>query len=314
MPEKKEVTLGGHTIELSNLDKVLFPKDGITKGDVIKYYEAIAPKMLPHIHHRALSLNRYPDGIEGESWFQKNTPDYFPDWIKTVSISKEDGTNNFTVCEKPADLVYLANQAAITLHGWLSRYDKPKNPDLLIFDLDPSADDFEPVREVAFTLQKILTDLGLTPYVKTTGSRGVHVCCPLDRTATFDESHIFAHDVAMLIVKQDPKMLTVEMSKEKRRGRVFVDALRNSYAQTAVVPYSIRAKNGAPVAAPITWRRLGESKLGPQSYNINNILRQGTDPWADIFSHAASLTRPRQRLDEMMKEEPGKARSKSAAG
>jgi bifunctional non-homologous end joining protein LigD len=282
------------------LNKVLFPVDGITKGEMIEYYRRIAPRMLPYLKGRALTLSRYPDGIRGETWFQKNSPDYFPDWIKTVKIAKEDGTSNYVVCEKTADLVYLANQAAITLHAWLGRYDKPNNPDLLIFDLDPSGDDFEPVREVAFTLRELLSNLGLTPYVKTTGSRGLHVCSPLDRSAEFDVTHVFARDIAALVARNKPDVLTVEPRKEKRRGRVFIDALRNSYAQTAVVPYSLRARDGAPVAMPISWQKLSDPKVSPQSYNIHNVFKQTRDPWVDMWHHSVAMAGPRARLDALM--------------
>jgi bifunctional non-homologous end joining protein LigD len=302
MPEKTEISLDGHTFELSNLDKVLFPEDGITKGDMIEYYRRIAPQMLPHLAGRPLSLKRYPDGIHQQSWFQKNTPEYFPDWIKTVPIAKEDGQTVYVVCEKAADLVYLANQATVTLHIWLSRYDKPDNPDLLIFDLDPSDSDFEPVREAAFTMRKLLTDLGLTPYVKTTGSRGLHVCCPLTRSAGFDEVHGFARDAAKLVVRWNPKALTTEMRKEKRGARVFVDFLRNSYAQTAVAPYSLRARPGAPVSAPISWDKLADPKTGSQIYNIKNMFRQTRDPWAGMRAHARGISGPKKKLEEMIQE------------
>lgn len=302
MPRQKEITVGGYTVELSNLDKVLFPQDGITKGDMIEYYRRIAPRMLPHLEGRPLSLNRYPDGIQGQSWYQKNTPDYFPDWIKTVPFAKEDGQTVYAVCDKAADLVYLANQATITLHAWLSRYDKPDNPDLLYFDLDPSDSDFEPVREAAFTMRKLLTNLGLKPYLKTTGSRGLHVCCPLDRSAGFDEVRSFARGVAELVERGNPGALTTEMSKEKRGTRTFIDYLRNSYAQTAVAPYTVRARPGAPVAAPISWERLADPGTSSQSYNIKNIFRQTRDPWAGMWQHAAGIAGAWKKLGEMARE------------
>jgi len=243
---------------------------------------------------------RMPDGIHGESFYHKETPAYFPEWIKRVPMPKEDGVTNYVICDSAASLTYLADQACITPHLWLSRYDKPHNPDLLIFDLDPSGPDFELVRRAALAFRELLIKIGIHPFVKTTGSRGVHVVSVLDRKSDFDEVRAFADEVAQHLAGLDPENLTVEQRKEKRKGRVFIDTLRNSYAATAVAPYALRARDGAPVATPISWEELGDQKLEPQSYNLRNIferLAKVKDPWAGMWANkAGSIDQPWKKL------------------
>lgn len=283
----KEITVDGRTIEITHPDKMFFPENGYTKWDMVKYYERIAPMMLPHMQGRAVTMLRMTDGIHGESFYHKETPAYFPDWIKRVPLPKEAGVTHYVICDTAAALTYLAGQACITPHLWLSRFDKPHNPDMLIFDLDPSGTDFEMVRKAAFALKDVLVKLELPVYVKTTGSRGLHVVSPLDRGSTFDDVRAFADDVADYLARQNPAELTVEQRKEKRTGRVFIDTLRNSYAQTAVAPYALRARPGAPVATPITWEELKQSKIQPQSFDMGNIferLAKVKDPWAKIWT------------------------------
>ncbi len=309
MAEKKEITLDGQSFELSNPDKVLFPEDGITKADMVEYYTRIAPLMLPHLKKRAIVMHRFPDGIHGETFYHKDAPEYFPSWIERASLPKEDGKVAYVVADSAVDLAYLAGQACITPHVWLSRYDRPDNPDLLIFDLDPSGNDFEIVRRTAFKLKELLSDLGLTPFVKTTGSRGLHVTCPLDRSADFDKSRAFAREVAGLIGSRDPENLTIEARKEKRGQRLLIDYLRNGYGATAVAPYALRARPGAPVAVPITWTELKNPGLNSQSYNMANIFRRTAgrkDPWAGMWRKAASIAGPRRKLDELLTQSPAK--------
>lgn len=296
----KKIEVDGHVIVVSNPDKIFFPEDGFTKWDMVEYYEHIAPVMLPHMRGRPVTMLRMTDGIHGESFYHKETPAYFPEWVKRVPMAKEEGVTNYVVCDSAASLTYLADQACVTPHLWLSRFDKPRNPDLPIFDLDPSDNDFEPVRKAAFALREILTELGLSVYVKTTGSRGVHVVCPLDRSADFDKVRTFAEEVARYLAGLDSANLTVEQRKEKRKGRVFIDILRNSYAQTAVAPYALRARPGAPVAAPVTWEELKSPKLQPQSYNMKNIfarLARLKDPWTGMWTvKAGSIDQPWKKL------------------
>jgi bifunctional non-homologous end joining protein LigD len=290
----KKLEIGSHTVELSHLDKVLFPDDGITKGDLIDYYQRIANIMLPHLAEHPLSMQRFPNGIKAESFYQKETPDYFPDWIRRVSIEvKEDQRRQSqVVCDNVETLIYLANQACITLHPWLSRADQLNHPDKLIFDLDPPGDDFEVVRFAAQRLREMLQEEGLVPFVMTTGSRGLHVVAPLDRSADFDTVRAFVRQLAEDLARREPERLTTETRKDQRQGRVFVDYLRNAYGQTGVAPYTVRAKPGAPVATPLDWAELADSRLHSQSYTLRNIfhrLSQKADPWQNMMDHARSL-------------------------
>jgi bifunctional non-homologous end joining protein LigD len=289
------------TVEISNREKVLFPRDGITKADLAAYYEEIAGTMLPHVRERAVVMQRFPNGIRHEGFIQKNVPDYFPEWIKTVSVKKARGSVTHVVIDKPATLVYLADQACITPHVWLSRIDRPDHPDRLIFDLDPSGKTFEPVVAAARALREALETINLVPYLMTTGSRGLHVVVPLDRSADFDAARALARRVAASVVADAPDRFTIEQRKEKRRGRVYLDTMRNAYAQTAVAPYAVRALPGAPVAAPLEWADL--SRLGDaQPYTIKTIARRLAlkgDPWKDIARRARAIHEAEQRLDAL---------------
>lgn len=297
---------GQYIVETSHEDKIFFPDDAITKGDLIEYYKQVAEFLLPYIKDRPLTMRRYPDGINRESFFQKEAGDYFPDWIDRVEVKKEGGTVTHVLCNKTATLVYLANQASIELHPWLSRTSKLDYPDRLIIDLDPPGDDFGRARFAARALREIFEELDLRAFLKTTGSRGLHVLAPLDRSANFDTVRDFARDVARLLVRRHPDKLTIEARKEKRRGRLLIDIARNGYAQTAVAPYSVRAKAGAPVATPLDWDELSDNRLDSRRYNIKNIFRRlgrKADPWEGLARAARSLERPRRRLNAMLEKE-----------
>lgn len=205
---------GKYEVEITHPDKVLLPK-GITKGDLIDYYDKIADQMVPYCKDRALMMHRFPEGLEGESFYQKDASAYFPDWIKRAKIPKEGGFNSMVVCQNRATLVYLANQACITPHLWLSRIDKLHNPDRLIFDFDPSGDDFSLVQFVALAMKDLLDSLGLTSFVMTTGSRGVHIIIPLNRRLEFKTVRDFAQQCAQEIIKAHPNKATMEIRKEK---------------------------------------------------------------------------------------------------
>jgi len=248
-------------------------------------------------------MKRYPDGIKGESFFQKEIGDYFPDWIERVKVKKKGGTVTHVQCDNAATLVYLANQACIELHPWLSRSDKLHYPDQLIIDLDPSGDDFSQAVFGARVLKELFDELDLKAFLKTTGSRGLHVLVPLDRRANFDKVREFAQDTAKLLAQRHSDKLTIEARKAKRRGRLLIDTARNAYAQTAVAPYAVRAKPGAPVATPLDWDELGNKKLNSQSYNVRNIFRRlgrKTDPWKDLPRLGRSLKEARRRLDAIL--------------
>lgn len=302
MTDSETITLGNRRIELSHLDKVLFPKSGITKGELVDYYRRIADTMLPHLRERPLSMHRFPDGIGKDGFFQKNLPDYFPDWFDRVELEKEGGTVSYAVVGDAASLVYIANQGCITPHLSLARRDKPHRPDRLIFDLDPSDDDFGKVQQGAQHLKALLDELELPVFVQTTGSRGLHLVVPLDRSEDFDTVRAFSQDVARRLAERHPKLLTVEHRKDKRGDRVFVDYLRNAYGQTSVAAYSVRAKEGGPVATPLRWDEAGASDLGPRKYTLKNLFRRLgriEDPWAGIGKQAVKLGKARDRLAKL---------------
>lgn len=297
-----KVRIGRHTLSLSSLDKVLFPDVGVTKGDLIEHYRRVAPRMVPHMKGRPVSMQRFPEGIEGEGFFQKAAPDYFPDWIRRVTVEKEGGTVEHAICDNAAALIYLANQNCITPHVWLSQADRLHHPDRLIFDLDPPGEDFDAVRFAAGATRELLRELGLDPFPMTTGGRGIHLLVPLDRRADFDAVRGFARDAAEVLAARHSDRLTTEARKNKRRGRLFLDVMRNSYAQTAVPPYAVRARAGAPVAVPIAWRELSDPGLTGARWNTRNVasrLRK-QDPWQGLSRHARSLSKPRHKLDRLI--------------
>lgn len=297
-------SVDGRTIELSNLDKVFFPDAGITKGDIVDYYGRIAEVMLPHVADRIVSMHRWPDGLAGAHFFHKDVPDYFPDWIRTVSVEAEDDTLRQLVIDDAATLVYLAQQACLTPHVWLSRTEGCRRPDRMVFDFDPPGDweaAFDDVRWAARELHGLLEDVGLESFVMTSGSRGLHVHVPLDAAAGFDDVRVLASEVADRLADRYPDRLTTEQRKAKRGDRIFIDVLRNAYGQTTVAPYAVRGRPGAPVATPLDWDELSRSGLSPRSYTVGNLFRRlgrKHDPWARIDRHAASATGAAARLRE----------------
>jgi bifunctional non-homologous end joining protein LigD len=299
---QETLVIEGHEIKLENADKVLFPDDGITKKDLADYYGRIAPFMLPHVKDRPLTLNRFPDGIKSEGFYQKEASAYFPPYIRRSPQKKEGGVTGYPVADNAASLVYLAGQACITMHVWLSRENKPEYPDMLIFDLDPPGSDFEPVRRAAFDVRGLLEKLEVTVFVKTTGSRGLHVAVPLDANAPYNEVRPFAHRLATFLAGRDPEHLTVEERKEKRGNRVFLDTLRNSYAQTAVAPYSVRTLPGALVATPIEWSELDDKNLNSHTFRISNIferMEKKGDSWRSLWEKTYSIANMQKRFEAL---------------
>jgi bifunctional non-homologous end joining protein LigD len=287
------------SVEISHPEKVLFPDDGITKGDLASYYERVCRWMLPHVEGRPLSLQRFPDGIARQGFFHKDVPDYFPAFVGRVEVAKAGGTVTHALAENADTLLYLANQNTITPHVWLSRADRLRRPDRLVFDLDPASRDFAAVRRAARWTGDLLRELDLVPFAQVTGSKGIHVWVPLQRRADFDDVKAFAREAAAVLAARHSDALTVEFRKEKREGRILVDVMRNAYAQTAVPPYAVRPRAGAPVATPLAWDELSDSRLRPDRWTIRNVLRRLAskgDPWAGIASYARGLSRPRRRL------------------
>jgi bifunctional non-homologous end joining protein LigD len=300
----EQLRFGRLTVELTNTGKVFFPADGITKGEIIDYYHSVADRMLPHLRARPIAMARFPDGIEGERIFQKNTPGYFPGWVTTAEVKKQDGTVRHVVCDKAATLVYLANQACIELHPFLSRIDRLEHPDELIFDLDPEDESgFATARKTALRLRKLLgEELGLTSYVKTTGGKGLHVQVPLNRRTDFDGVRDFARTVADVLVRSDPDRLTTQQRKQDRSGKLLIDIMRNVYAQTAVAPYAVRARAGAPVATPLHWDELDGGALRPGRFTIHTLAKRlgdSGDPWEGGTGRGQDLGKARERAAEL---------------
>ncbi|MFE9022568.1 non-homologous end-joining DNA ligase [Streptomyces sp. NPDC007808] len=302
--DTRRVRAGRRTVEVRRVDKVLFPGDGgakeYTKGDLVDYYRSVAPFMLPHLRGRPLMLERHPDGVDGPAFMQKNTPEHYPDWITRVEVAKEDGTVCHTVCDDTATLVHLADQACLTLHRWLSRAGSLDRPDRLVFDLDPADDDFGQVREAAGLLGELLDTLKLPSAPMTTGSRGLHIVVPLTGQHDFDEVRAFARDVADVLADAHPDRLTTAARKKDRGERLYLDVQRNAYAQTAVAPYTVRARPGAPVATPLTWDDLDDPSLDARRWSIADALEQArTDPWAGVMGRGRALGPARRRLDAL---------------
>lgn len=241
--------------EVSNPTKLYFPHDGITKAQVVSYYEAVAGAMVPHLQGRPLTLQRFPDGIEREGFMQKNASGYFPAWIERVTVPKAGGTTNHLVCRSARDLVYLANQGTITFHIWTSRLPDLTRPDRLVLDLDP-AESAGPPAEAALAARQVLEDAGLRPGVMTTGSRGYHVVAPIRPRADYESVSSAARLLALIVQARHPHEMTTAFRKPEREGRVFIDWLRNRWAQSTVAAWSLRPRPHAPVAMPIDWSEL----------------------------------------------------------
>jgi bifunctional non-homologous end joining protein LigD len=282
------------SVQISSPDKRLFPC-GITKRELAGYYERVGEVMVPHVRDCPLTLHVFPKGITQDGIYIKQAPKHFPAWIKRVTVRKRGGTVDHAVANRTDTLVYLAGQNVITPHVWLSRADIIEKPDRLIFDFDPEHTRFAEVRAAARELGHVLRDLGLAPHAMTSGSRGIHVTVPLRRTRTFDEVRAFADAIGDRMVAADPKHLTREWSKAKRGDRIYVDTGRNAYAQHAVAPYAVRAKPGAPVAAPLHWEELDDRALRPDSWTLRTMgerLAGEGDAWAGIAKQAKPLPPP----------------------
>jgi bifunctional non-homologous end joining protein LigD len=297
------VQIDSVAVALTRPDKVLFPSDGITKGDLVEHYRRVAARMLPLVHDRPLSYVRYPDGIRGESFFQQAAASYFPMWIERSRMPKEHGHVDHVLCQSEATLAYLANQAAVTLHTWLSRADSPDRPDRLLFDLDPPEGRFAEAVFAARAVHALLGDLGLPALLSTTGGRGLHVYVPIARRQDSGTVREFARNMTGLLAAREPSRFTTDVRKNHRGGRVYLDISRNAYAQNAVAPYSVRARPGAPVATPLDWAELDDKRLDPGRFTVRSIAGRldQEDPWRNPPS-AGSLRAAREQLEAMTTE------------
>ena len=284
--------VGRREVKVTHPDKVLFPQAKLTKRDLAEHYERAAPLMLPYVSGRPLALQAFPGGIDGHGYFMKAVPDYFPDWVQRATVAKRGGTVTHVLAEDVATLVYLAGQNVVTLHAWLSRADDARKPDRLIIDFDPSKQGgFADVRAAAREAGDRLRDRGLVSYAMVTGSRGVHVVCPLRRGPSFTDVHRFARALAEEMVEDNPRRLTLEYLKANRGDKIYVDVNRNAYAQHAVTPYTVRSRPKAPVAVPLRWEELSNGRLRPDRWTVGNVgdrLDEG-DPWKGMGRRARAL-------------------------
>jgi len=280
-------------VKLSHADKVLFPDSGLTKADLAAYYAAVSEVMLPHLRDRPMNLWRWNAGIEGPRVVQQDIPKGAPDWVARVETPRrQGGTNLHMMCQDADTLRWLSNQNCITPHVWTARHDRLDKPDRLVFDLDPEeGSDFGLVREAALAVGERLRAEGLEPFAMVSGSKGIHVVAPLKRTRETLWVRERAGELGAEIAADHPS-LTTEWRKNKREGRILVDTARNTYGQTVVAAYAVRALDGAPVSAPVTWDEVADPKLTPHAFTLRTLpdrLARIGDPWADIAEHAATL-------------------------
>lgn len=281
-------------IDLTHADKLLYPEDKISKKDVAEYFYKISEYLLPFVQKRPITLKRYPQGINHEGFYNKHRPDYFPDFIEefTVPTVQNHSEMKMVGIHSKKALVYLAEQDVLELHVSLSTMSSIEKPDQIIFDFDPQDNDFEKVREAAFVLKKLLNEYDLTSFVKTSGSRGLHVHLPFKAYYKFETVKEISRKIAEKLNRKCPKITTLEQRKAKREDKVFIDFLRNNYAMTAIAPYSLRAQKGAPIATPLAWVELNDTALNPQSYHLKNIfqrLEKRENPWENFNKYNQNI-------------------------
>jgi bifunctional non-homologous end joining protein LigD len=288
---------------ITHPEKILFPDDGITKGELAAYYRDVADVMVPHMRARPVTMERYPSGIGAKGFMHKNVSKGFPDWLERIEARKKDGTVNYPIVRDARSLLWLANQNCITPHVWTSRAPKLCQPDICVFDLDPSRDD-EPdvLRRSALAVRDLLREVGLPSWVKTTGSKGFHIVVPLDANAGFGDVSRFASLVATILIARHPDTLTREFSKVDRKGRILLDIGRNGYSATFAAAYAVRPKPGAPISAPCTWEEVEQAAVGPRSFVLRGMAERVAavgDLWSDLRERRCSLRRPMEALRKL---------------
>jgi bifunctional non-homologous end joining protein LigD len=299
----QKITHGYEGQVITHPEKMLFPADGITKGELAAYYEAIAPVMLPHLRGRPVTMERYPAGIDKQGFWQKDVAKGFPEWLERVEVPKKGGTLHHPLVGDVRSLLWMANQNTVTPHVWTSRAPNLDHPDVCVFDLDPSEDQPEVLRTVTLALRDLLAEVGLPSWVKTSGSKGFHIVVPLDGKTMIGDVARFAHDVGTLAVRRDPAHLTQEFSKADRGGRILVDTGRNGYSATFAAAYAVRAKPGAPVSAPCTWEEVERGDVGPRTFTLRNMADRvagAGDLWKDMRRSRRGLGRPIARLRKLV--------------
>jgi bifunctional non-homologous end joining protein LigD len=281
-------------VELSRLDKVFWPEEGLTKGDLIAYLDAVAPAMLRYLRGRPLTVKRYPDGVAGQAFYQKNTPRYAPAFVDRISLRADtaDRDVDYTLANDRRTLVWLGNQAVVEFHPFLSRVDALDRPEMLLFDIDPPEGRFDLAARTAVLTREVLTGHGLRAAVKTSGAKGVHVVVPLVRRYGYAEAARAAYRLAEEAAAREPSEVTVEFLKAQRGGRVFLDWTRIGLGKHVVAPYSPRARPGAPVSFPVPWERLERGRADPLEHTIVTVPRamdRSADPWGAALPAKQSL-------------------------
>jgi len=280
----------------------MFPDDGITKGELAAYYEAVGPVILPYLRGRPLTMERYPQGIGAKGFWQKDVSKGFPAWLERVGIPHKGGVVNYPVVTDLQSLMWVTNQNTITHHVWISRVPDLHYPDLCVFDLDPSKDDVKSVRAAAVGLRELLDKLGLPSWIKTTGGKGFHIVVPIDGKTSVGDVVRFANAVGTFFVSLAPDQLTQEFSKVDRRGRIYMDTGRNGYSATFAAAYTVRAKPGAPISAPCTWEEVERGKVSPDSFTLRNMSARITkvgDLWRELHKRGRSLKQPMEKLRKL---------------
>lgn len=270
---------------ITHPEKLLFPEDGITKGDLAAYYDRVSAVMLPHLRGRPVTMERFPNGIDGKGFVHKDVVTGFPEWLERVEAPKRGGHVHYALANDRRSLQWMANQNAITLHVWPSRTPRLDRPDLCVLDLDPSHEDLDELRDAMRALRSVLEDLGHASWVKTSGSKGFHVVVPQPSGATFDDSAALAERVARMLVERRPRLFTQAFARADRGGRIYVDTARNRPGATFAAAYTVRARPGAPVSAPCTWDEVEQGTAGPRTFTLGTMaerLAQAGDLWRDL--------------------------------
>ena len=291
---------------ITHPEKLLFPDDGISKGELVRYYEAIAPVMLPHIRGRPVTMERYPAGIDKKGFIQKDVSKGFPEWLERVEVPKRAGSSHYPLANDVRSLLWMANQNSITPHVWPSRMPDLLHPDLCVFDLDPSQDDPRALRAAVLQVRALLEELGLRSWLKTSGSKGFHIVVPVDGEAPFAAVYEFTGAVGAVLVNRDPDHLTQEFIKADREGRILIDTGRNGYGATFAAAYAVRPKPGAPVSAPCTWQELENGSVEPRTFGLRTMVDRIAnvgDLWEDLRGSQQSLRIPIQSVRALLTEE-----------